>query len=71
MTPEDVNAHEALFEEYGFLLITAEIPLPTVFAAVRMAKSKGITVSSRTWLLFQGSPFPTRYPTHARFYQAE
>ena len=44
MTPEDVNAHEALFEEYGFLLITAEIPLPTVFAAVRMAKSKGMTV---------------------------
>lgn len=44
ITPGDVKEHEALFEQYGFLLITAEIPLPTVFAAVRMAKSKGMTV---------------------------
>ena len=44
ITPEDVKANEDLFEEYGYLLITAEIPLATAFAAVRMAKSKGMTV---------------------------
>lgn len=42
--PEDVAANEALFEEYDYLLITTEIPADTVFAAVRMAKSKGMTV---------------------------
>ena len=42
--PEDVQEHETLFEQYGFLLITAEIPADTLFAAIRMAKSKGMTV---------------------------
>lgn len=42
--PEDVQEHETLFEQYGFLLITAEIPADTLFAAIRMAKIKGMTV---------------------------
>lgn len=44
ITPEDVKEYEALFEQYDFLLVTAEIPAETLFAAVRMAKSKGMTV---------------------------
>lgn len=44
ITPQDVKKNEALFEKYGYLLITTEIPAETVFAAVRMAKSKNMTV---------------------------
>ena len=44
LTPGDVEKNAALFEQYGYLLITTEIPAETVFAAVRMAKSKGMTV---------------------------
>lgn len=44
ITPQDIEKNEALFEQYGFLLITTEIQADTVFAAVRMAKSKGMTV---------------------------
>ena len=69
ITPGDVKEHEALFEQYGFLLITAEIPLPTVFAAVRMAKSKGMTV------VMDVAPVPKEpipgYSSAAGFYQAK
>ncbi len=44
MTPEDVWRNETLFEENGFLLITAEFPLETVQAAVLTAKRRNMTV---------------------------
>lgn len=52
LTPKDVRAHADVFDGCGLLLITMEIQLETVYEAIRMAKSKGLTV------LIDPSPVP-------------
>jgi len=44
LTPEDVQAHPEAFEGCDILLITMEIQTPTVYAAIRAAKARGMTV---------------------------
>lgn len=44
LTAEDVRAHEEIFEEGQILLITMEIDTEAVYEAVRMAKSRHMTV---------------------------
>jgi ribokinase len=44
LTPKDIEENSRIFEESDILLITMEIPLETVYAAINMAKSKGMIV---------------------------
>ncbi len=44
LTPEHVRAHERLFQNGGILMTTTEIPLPTVYEAVRLARKNGMFV---------------------------
>lgn len=52
LTPKDVEEHGVVFEEHDYLMLSAELPMETVYAAVRMAKKKGLIV------LFDPSPIP-------------
>jgi ribokinase len=44
VTPEDVLASESLFREAHALLLQFEIPLPSVVAAIQLARSHGVRV---------------------------
>jgi len=44
LCPSDVSHHAQLFSKVEVLLLTMEIPSPTVYEAVRVAKSNGLTV---------------------------
>ncbi|MBO4548275.1 MAG: ribokinase, partial [Abditibacteriota bacterium] len=44
LSPEDIEAADACFEEGGILLLQLEIPMDTVICACRKAKSKNMTV---------------------------
>lgn len=44
LTPEDVLEYQNIFKEFDILLITMEIPVETVYEAIRVAKENGITV---------------------------
>lgn len=44
LTPQDVRKHSDAFDGCGILLITMEIPVPTVYEAIQIAKEKGMTV---------------------------
>ena len=52
LSPQDVSMHEEAFEENGILLITLELPLETIRAALTLAKQKNMTV------LLDPSPVP-------------
>lgn len=52
LSPQDVYAHEEAFEENGVLLITLELPLETIRAAITLAKKKNMMV------LVDPSPVP-------------
>ena len=44
LTPDHVRRHEHLFQKNGILITTTEIPLPTIYEAVRLARRKGMFV---------------------------
>lgn len=44
LTPEDLDAHSALFAEAAVVLVQLEIPLETVARAVELARTHGATV---------------------------
>ena len=44
ISPQDVLDHQEAFEENGILLITLELPMDTVCAAIRLAKEKHMLV---------------------------
>ena len=44
ISPQDVLDHQEAFEENGILLITLELPMDTVCAAIRLAKEKHVLV---------------------------
>lgn len=44
LTPVHVHEHEHLFQKDGILITTTEIPLPTIYEAVRLARKKGMFV---------------------------
>lgn len=44
LRPEHVREHEQLFQKDGILMTTTEIPLPTIYEALRLARRKGMFV---------------------------